>query len=349
MFIDKYRFDPFFPLYKGVRLIETINNEKSSDRGRRHRVKTIVMLAWAIIINLITATSYAKEADPAFRAGIEAFKKGDFAGALPKFKASEEATHESAALFMQCRCMQELDQVNPAVDCYERFVREFPHDEDLGRAQAYVTKHQAPPPPLPAPASVPTSAPPSEDAKTCVLLLREIPQNAEVKVNGKLVDYKVPITTDCFEQRIEVLVAGQQVKGGRVATKRDKVTEWVYEPNTPIDPALLAPKIEEPFLSTQKWVAVGLGGGALVSGILTGVFAGEMSEASDKVRAGQFDFNSKRDWEAAQTRTWIASGTTLALLGAGALVWILDSPAPPQGKKHASGASLSQSGFTILW
>ncbi len=178
------------------------------------------------------------EATALYNEGKGFFLSGDFKTALTRFQAAMVLDPTANLQYNICRAQEQMRKPAETLACFKKYMQDYPNDEGIGYARAAIAAAEPiPPTPTSAPTSV--SPLPSAPPETCVLLLREIPANADVKVNGKIADPKTPITTDCEQQRIEVLVANQLVAGGRVVTTRKKPAEWTYEPNTPADPALL--------------------------------------------------------------------------------------------------------------
>jgi tetratricopeptide (TPR) repeat protein len=292
-------------------------------------------VAPAVASNNGAGTNPVNEAAQEEAAGQAAFRQGKFDEALTHFVKSDKLVKHPTALFNQCRCHQEMDEVEKAVGCYQQFIELYPTDDDVGRARAYVAKRK--PAPTPGPASVPTSAsPPSAPpAETCVLLLREIPANADVTVNGKPVNYKTPVTTDCAMQRIEVLVAGQLVAGGRVVTTREKPAEWVYEPNTPTDPELTKDKTSSGW-GRQHWAWTSISVSAIAAaaaGYFTYSCLGNFAKADERngnhaYTVGEFR-SAVSDGENNRTRA-IVSGVVAVVAGSlgGYLVITGDDESP---------------------
>lgn len=269
-------------------------------------------------------------------AGQSAFRQGKFEEALAHFIRSNNLVNHPTALFNQCRCHQELDQVVTAVECYQQYIDRYPRDEDVGRARAYVAKRK--PPPTPAPTSAPASTPLPQSAvpETCVLLLREIPANAEVQVNGKPVDPRAPIQTDCAMQRIEVMVAGQLVAGDRIVTTREKPAEWVYEPNTPVNPALTKDKTSSGWGRREwGWISVGVGAlTAAVAGYFTYAMLTDFAEAdkrngNHKYTVAEFQ-SAVSDGEGDRTLAIVSGGVALVAGGLGAYLLIAGDDESPK-------------------
>lgn len=288
-------------------------------------------VAPAVASNNGAGTNPVNEAAQEEAAGQAAFRQGKFDEALTHFVKSDKLVKHPTALFNQCRCHQEMDEVEKAVGCYQQFIELYPTDDDVGRARAYVAKRKHTP--TPAPASAPTSAPPPTE--TCVLLLREIPANADVTVNGNPVNHKTPVTTDCAMQRIEVLVAGQLVAGGRVVTTREKPVEWVYEPNTPTDPALMKDKTSSDWGPRQwGWISVGVGAlAATAAGYFTYSMYQDFAAADERngnhaYTVGEFR-SAVSDGENNRTRA-IVSGVVAVVAGSlgGYLVITGDDQSP---------------------
>lgn len=265
--------------------------------------------------------------------GRKLFLKGQFEPALEKFQAAVKWDPQDATLqFNVCRCLEGMKNAG-TVSCFEKFLHEFPDDEGVGYAARIVDGSYQKPVPLP-PASAPTSTqasappPPLAPRESCVLLLREIPANAEVKVNSKPADPKTPIQTDCAMQRIEVLVAGQLVAGDRVVTTREKPAEWVYEPNTPVNPALVKDNTSSGWgRSEWGWTSISVGAlAAAAAGYFTYSCMNNFAAADERngnhaYTVGEFR-SAVSDGESNRTMALVSGGVALVTGGLGAYLLI---------------------------
>ncbi len=266
--------------------------------------------------------------------GKSLFYAGKFSPALERFEAAEKLDQSAVLRFNVCRSFEALRKQAETVACFRIYIEKYPEDEGVGYANAFMA------------GIVPMPMPPSAPA-TCVIVLRDVPEDAVAKINSKPVDPTSPITTDCFEQRIEIMRGTKLIAGGRQAVTPTKETVWVYEPNTPVITNTPTP---EPGLSTQKWLAIGAGGGAVVTGIFAGIFASQMSDASDKATGGQFDFGAKDDWESAQSRTYVSLGLTTLFAGTAAALWLLDNDKPAAARAaNTNNFKVLPTGLTISW
>lgn len=273
------------------------------------------------------------EATALYNEGKGFFLSGDFKTALTRFQAAMVLDPTANLQYNICRAQEQMRKPAETLACFKKYMQDYPNDEGIGYARAAIAAAEPVPaiPTASATASSPPSAPasgPATTPPTCVLLLREIPANAEVKVNGKPTDPKAPVQTDCGMQRIEVLVAGQLVAGGRVVTTREKPAEWVYEPNTPTDPALTKDKTSSGWGRRQwGWTSVGV---ATLAAAAAGYFTYAMSQdfaTADKrngnhaYTVGEFR-SAVSDGESNRTLALVSGGVALVTGGLGAYLLI---------------------------
>jgi hypothetical protein len=70
------------------------------------------------------------------------YDAGDYRGALARFQQGYAMEHEPAFLYNIGRCHEQLGEVHPAIDAYERYLTESPQGEDAGDVQTRITRLQ---------------------------------------------------------------------------------------------------------------------------------------------------------------------------------------------------------------
>lgn len=211
-----------------------------------------------------------------YKEGQKAFDGGDYDKAAQLFQSAYELDPNPLLMYNIARVYESAYKVEEAITAWKAYVDlTDPRATSKVHALKRVVELQAQLGAKPAP---PPSAPASQPAPTCVIILKDVPSDAVAKLNGKEVDTTKPLQTDCLQQAIQIWRGKTQIGGGRQPVRADKETVWVYEPNTPpiTDANQMAHPAEDRPLLTRKqwgWSAVAGGGAALAAGGILGFLA----------------------------------------------------------------------------
>ncbi len=341
---------------------------------KTHWLRGLVFLAWFLPSFVLAqggkppaAQTVAEKAKQEAEKGTEAFKKGQYEEALGHFTLSHSLVPHPAMQFNKCRCLQEQEKKAEAVNCFKEFVKQYPKDEEIGRAQAYITRHSPPtvqPPTMQPPVAPPSAAPPSAKPPAPMsvappsAVVKAVPPTAPPPAPASIAPASAVVGKP--DERGQLIVEGMpdkatlEVNGATVVANKDRPLpldegEHVFvvkdENGDPLweDKVVIKkqnttiknfPKIEpgEPDANASDvlaWVATGV---AVVSGGLAVYFGVETSDQLETAKntTSKQEFRTAKD-EGEQSHTLFLVTGTISVLTAGvaAYFWVDSLTQPP--------------------
>ena len=302
-------------------------------------MKTVARTLMALLLLALTLGGQALAASPEADAkqltqeGTTAYRAGDYAKALERFRAARAASAEAGQLFVIGRCLEELGQLDDAAASYEAYLAEDLKPDERALAERRLNDVRQ-----------------RQKLSRASLVVWRTPDSARVLVQGQRQKDVNPVRLELKPGRYRVQIAADGFEpydrevdlGGGVTREVNVTLEAVAVPEPPDDPVIDAPPVVEPEGRSDVlgYSLLGAGSAVVLAGVGLAVASASIhvdSDALDTNGDGISDSVSQRDassstdlGNALGVAAWVSLGVGAGLAATGTILLLLpDESAPP--------------------